>query len=75
MAEYVRTQLECVELGLLHCGFFVAGRSPEEIVRVPQTAIPYEIRRQLTVGKILHAKVEAGVPCGMTPMFDSWELN
>ena len=73
MAKYVRTQLECLETGPLVCGFFVAGRSAEEIVRVPEAEIPYDIRRRLTVGTILHAKVEIGVPRGMTPKFDSWE--
>ena len=73
MTKYVRTQLECLEADSLAYGFFVAGRSVEEIVRVPQTEIPYDIRRRLTVGTILHAKVEIGVPRGMTPKFDSWE--
>lgn len=73
--KYVRTQLECVELGLLHYGFFVAGWPADEIVRVPQLAVPWDIRRVLTVGKIVHACVEAHAPSGVTPQFDSWESH
>jgi len=72
-AKYSRTQVQCVELFDSTAGFFVAGRAADEIVSVPLTEIPNNIRAILCVGKILHAKVQIDTPSGSKVLFDSWE--
>lgn len=71
--RFIRTQLECVEISPYMAGFFVAGRAAGEVVRVKLEAIPYEVRRLLKVGKIVHAMMEVGVVRGVAPSFDRWE--
>lgn len=73
--KYYRTQLSVVELGQLYVGFFVAGRAADEIVRIPNTDIPYHVRRVLEIGKIVHAKIQSNVRRGEIPKFDDWEIE
>ena len=71
--RYIRTQLECVEIGDYTAGFFVAGRAADEVVRVPLFEIPDNVKKLLCVGKILHAKAQVGVYRGQRVLFDAWE--
>ena len=72
MSRYFRTQLVVKEIGPITFGFWAAGRPATEVIHVAATEIPYEVRELLTVGRIVHAKMQS-VPLSQVPKFDCWE--
>ena len=74
MTKYFRTQLVVKKLGPLTVGVWAAGRPATEVIHVAATEIPYSVRELLTVGKIVHAKMQS-VPLSKIPKFDCWESN